>query len=80
MQARNILTNLSPSPARPEKPGQIYNSAPCQKFHSKCSTCITTQRYIWDLIKMHNCELAKKYQVSPSIRKECPTKLGVIYL
>jgi len=27
---------------------------------------------------MHNGELAKKYQVSPSMRKECPTKLGVI--
>jgi len=26
---------------------------------------------------MHNGELAKKYQVSPSTRKECPTKLGV---
>jgi len=22
-----------PGPARPEKPGQTYNSAPCQKFH-----------------------------------------------
>jgi len=29
---------------------------------------------------MHNGELAKKYQVSPSTRKECPTKLGVMYL
>jgi len=28
---------------------------------------------------MHN-ELAKKYQVSPLTRKECPTKLGVMYL
>ena len=44
MQARNILTNLSPS--RPEKPAQIYNSAPCQKFHSKSFTCITTQIYL----------------------------------
>jgi len=26
---------------KPE-PGQTYNSAPCQKFHSKSSTCITT--------------------------------------
>jgi len=25
--ARNILTNLSPNPARPEKPGQTCNSA-----------------------------------------------------
>jgi len=25
--ARNILTNLSPNPARPEKPGPTYNSA-----------------------------------------------------
>jgi len=24
--ARNILTNLSPNPARPEKPGPTYNS------------------------------------------------------
>ena len=30
------------------KPGQTYNSAPCQKFHSKISTCITTEKYIWD--------------------------------
>jgi len=29
---------------------------------------------------VHNSELAKKYQVSPSTRKECPTKLGLIYL
>jgi len=29
---------------------------------------------------MHNSELAKKYQVSPSTRKECLTKLGVMYL
>jgi len=29
---------------------------------------------------MPNGELAKKYQVSPSTRKECPTKLGVTYL
>jgi len=29
---------------------------------------------------VHNGELAKKYQVSPSRRKECPTKLGVMYL
>ena len=100
MQARNILTNLSPSPARLitlhsgvasqkiwegqkiggstifdfrritlfclEKrlskhkmtifsknlgesmsplapPGYAYDSAPCQKFHSKSFTCITTQ-------------------------------------
>jgi len=34
------------SPARPEKPGQTYNSASCQKFHSMSSTCITTQKYI----------------------------------
>jgi len=31
-------------------------------------------------MKMHNGELAKKYQVSLSTRKECPTKLGVMYL
>jgi len=42
MQARNIYTNLSPSPARPEKPGQTFDSAPCQKLHSKSSTCILT--------------------------------------
>jgi len=29
---------------------------------------------------MHNGELAKKYQVSPSTRKERLTKLGVMYL
>jgi len=29
---------------------------------------------------MHNGELVKKYQVSSLIRKECPTKLGVMYL
>jgi len=29
---------------------------------------------------MHNGELAKRYQVSPPTRKECPTKLGVMYL
>jgi len=29
---------------------------------------------------MHNSELAKKYQISPSTRKECLTKLGVMYL
>jgi len=29
---------------------------------------------------MHNGELAKKYQVSPLIRKECPAKVGVMYL
>jgi len=29
---------------------------------------------------MHNGELAKKHQVPPLTRKECPTKLGVMYL
>jgi len=29
---------------------------------------------------MHNSELAKKYQVPPSKRKECPTKLSVMNL
>jgi len=29
---------------------------------------------------MHNGELAKKYQSSPLTRKECPTKLGAMYL
>jgi len=29
---------------------------------------------------MHNGELAKKYQVLPLTRKECPKKLGVMYL
>jgi len=29
---------------------------------------------------MHNGELERKYQVSTSTRKECPTKLGVMYL
>jgi len=28
---------------------------------------------------MHSGELAKKYQVSTLTRKECPTKLGVMY-
>jgi len=40
MQARNILTNSIPSPARSEKPGLTYNSAPRQKFHSKSSTAL----------------------------------------
>jgi len=29
---------------------------------------------------MHNGELAKKYQVSPLTRKDCPTKLVMMYL
>jgi len=29
---------------------------------------------------MHNGELAKKYQVAPLTRKECATKLRVMYL
>jgi len=29
---------------------------------------------------VNNGELAKKNQVSPLARKECPTKLGVMYL
>jgi len=29
---------------------------------------------------MHNGELAKRHQVSPLTRKECPTKLGVMYV
>jgi len=29
---------------------------------------------------MHNGELTKKYQVSSSTRKECPRKLGLMYL
>jgi len=29
---------------------------------------------------MHYGELAKKYQVSPSTRRECRTKPGVMYL
>jgi len=40
MQARNILTNLSPSPARSENSGLTYNTAPCQKFHSKSATVL----------------------------------------
>jgi len=28
---------------------------------------------------MHNGEFAKKYQVSPLTRNDCPTKLGVMY-
>jgi len=44
MQAWNIFTNLSPSPARPEKPGQTCNSAPCQKFHFKSSTVLAKRR------------------------------------
>jgi len=43
MQARNIQTSLNPSPVRPEKPGQTDDFAPCHKFHSKSSTCITTK-------------------------------------
>jgi len=35
-----------PGPTRPEKHAQTYNSAPCQKFHSKSFTCITTQIYL----------------------------------
>jgi len=35
-----------PGPIRTEELGSTYNSAPCQKFHSKSSTCITTQKYI----------------------------------
>jgi len=32
-------------------------------------------------IKMHNDELAKKYHVSPVLtQKECPAKLGEMYL
>jgi len=31
-------------------------------------------------MKMHNGELAKKYHVLPLTRKECPAKLGVMYL
>jgi len=46
MQAQNLLTKLCPLPARPEKPGLTYNSAPCQKFDSMSSTCITTEKYI----------------------------------
>jgi len=29
---------------------------------------------------MHNGGLSKNYQVLPLTRKECPTKLGVVYL
>jgi len=29
---------------------------------------------------VQNGELAKKYQVSPLTLKECPTKLGAMYL
>jgi len=29
---------------------------------------------------MHNSELAKRCQGSPSTRKECSTKLGMMYL
>jgi len=29
---------------------------------------------------MHNGELAKRYQDSPSKRKECSTELGMMYL
>jgi len=47
MQARNWCEIfIQTSPARPENPGQTYCSAPCQKFHSMSSTCITTQKYI----------------------------------
>ena len=61
MQSENILTNLSPSPTRSEKPGLTYNSEPCHKFHSMSSTvlALTTRKYIQDQIKMHNRELAK---------------------
>jgi len=52
MQARNILTNLCPIPSRSEKPGLTYNSAPCQKFHSKTSTVLAysgvASQKIWE--------------------------------
>jgi len=32
--------------ASPKKPGQTYNTARCEEFHSKSSTCITTQIYL----------------------------------
>ena len=48
VQARNILTNLSPSLARSENPGLICNSTPCQKFDSKSSACTRTRKCIWD--------------------------------
>jgi len=38
MQVRNWPENSDKL-----KPGQTYNSAPCQEFRSQSSTCITTQ-------------------------------------
>jgi len=40
--------------------GYAYDSALCQKFPSKSSTCITTQKYIWDLNQNAQRWIAKK--------------------
>ena len=53
MQAQNspeIFRRITPepSPTRTEKTGQTYYSASCQKFRSKISAYITTQKYISD--------------------------------
>jgi len=40
---------LKPEPGGPEKPCQRFNSAPCQKSHSKSSTCIMTQKTIFEI-------------------------------
>jgi len=53
MQAWNVLKNLSPSRVDPKSPARVL-AAPCQKFHSKSSTCIMTQK-----LKMHNGKLAE---------------------
>jgi len=55
--------------SKPE-PGPTYDSAPCQKFHSKTSNFITTQKDIWDLNQNARRWTGKqKYQVSPLTRK-----------
>jgi len=48
IQMLRVPRYLNPAlaPARTEKRGQTYYSAPCQKFHSKSSACITTQKCI----------------------------------
>jgi len=66
-----------PGPTRLEKPAQTYNSAPCQKFHSKSFTCITTQIHL-RLNQNAQLWIGKKvlsFTFKPLTRKECATKL-----
>jgi len=71
MQARNILTNLSP--ARLTTLHHVKSfilrvlvAYRHQNIFEIKSKCITVN---W-----------QKYQVSPQTRKECPTKVGVMHL